>query len=497
MSMRALLLTARRWSLLLVAATLVGGLASVQAVSSAPSQYETRVGLLVGPLNGRTDALRASGLLTQTYAAVLTTDDALRTAALAAGLPEDTDVRELATKVSVLGNDRTRVLSIGVVLPDAQQSLAMATSLLGQLSARSEADTAAARSASAAGRAAEVAAFPDRVLGPPADPGAEGALTVVDPPRLAAEPVPRPTLLFGLLGAVAGAALVLALVLLATSRTRRRPVRLERWLEERLLGTCRLDSSWRRRLGVVTEARPQSAFAVDYRVMAGRAELLAPDGRLEALLVVGTASVHGSGEVAANLAVALAQPGREVGLVDLAGGTPATVRFLGKKGTNRRLLKAGDAILHAFVRDVPGGRVTVIGEEDPVLHSADRHRPDLLELVRNEVDVAVVHGPPLLLDGAGADLASHVDMVVVVAGESETDDEALRLAEALDALERRGGVMVRLVVTTGGPSGSMAGTRAVPKEPDPPAPVSLPRAGRPRQRGSFGPSAVAPSSGSR
>ena len=63
----------RWWWLLLFAAVLAGGMAYV-VTSGVPPRYEAETRLLVGPVSGDKDTLTAAGQLSQTYAALVTSE---------------------------------------------------------------------------------------------------------------------------------------------------------------------------------------------------------------------------------------------------------------------------------------------------------------------------------------------------------------------------------------------------------------------------------------
>lgn len=106
----------RRWALLLVAAALAAGLVGYAAASQIAPTYESRVRLLVGPLNTDIDTLRAAGELTRTYAELATGAQILDKAAAALGTSVTAD--ELRHSVQANANDVTRFLTIRVTSRD-------------------------------------------------------------------------------------------------------------------------------------------------------------------------------------------------------------------------------------------------------------------------------------------------------------------------------------------------------------------------------------------
>ena len=68
MELSGYLETARRWWWTLLIATWVAGLAGYIVATRIPPTYEARSTLLVGPIQGDLNTLRASGQLALTYA---------------------------------------------------------------------------------------------------------------------------------------------------------------------------------------------------------------------------------------------------------------------------------------------------------------------------------------------------------------------------------------------------------------------------------------------
>ncbi|MGH3053082.1 MAG: hypothetical protein ACRDM8_09015, partial [Gaiellaceae bacterium] len=97
-------------------AALVGFLVAVRL----PPTYEAEARLLVGPLSGERDTLRASGELARTYAEVATLAPILDGAAQRLGLTESAD--SIKNKIEdVSSSDVTRLLSIRVRDRDASR----------------------------------------------------------------------------------------------------------------------------------------------------------------------------------------------------------------------------------------------------------------------------------------------------------------------------------------------------------------------------------------
>lgn len=442
---------ARRWWLLLLAAALVAGTAGNLAARRVPEKYASEVRLLVGPLNGDTDTLRASGLLAQTYAAVLISDEVLRNAADAAGLPADqASLAATRDAVAVTASDKTRLLTITVTFASAERARLVAASLTRQLEGLVSADMARTERLLDAAAAAAGSQGPSSALQAVHD---EGHLTVVDAPQLPQQPVSSPVLLYTLLAGLAGAGLAFAAVLMLGRRRGPGLPGLTAIVNRRLLGTCRLDG--RSVLGgrhrrLVSERRPESPGATDYRLIAAKAELLAPIRPLSSLALFGGRHATGSGEVAANLALTFARTGRSVALVDLTG-TGAALDRLGLSEGVREVQRIGDDVLETCVRPVGRGQVVVLLSHDPALRTQPAGPAAIVDVLSGISDLVILHAPPLLLEPTTVLVASQVDGVVIVAAEDEGEDAVEGVADAIDALERVDAPVLGTVLVQGKP----------------------------------------------
>jgi capsular polysaccharide biosynthesis protein len=100
----------RRWALLLAAAGVIAGAVGFVAASRIPPTYEARARLLVGPVNTDFETLRASSVLTRTYAELVTSEQVVDKAASTLGPAAGAE--ELRRSVDANANDVTRILTI-------------------------------------------------------------------------------------------------------------------------------------------------------------------------------------------------------------------------------------------------------------------------------------------------------------------------------------------------------------------------------------------------
>jgi capsular polysaccharide biosynthesis protein len=275
-------------------AALVGFLVAVRL----PPTYEAEARLLVGPLSGERDTLRASGELARTYAEVATLAPSLEGAAQRLGLTESAD--SIKNKIEdVSSSDVTRLLSIRV--RDANRSAAIANAI-----------------------AAELVGWSSRGIASP-----EGRLTVVErasPPASSSGPS---SLLIVPLAAIAGflGAFGLAALVDSLSRVVRSDEDLAAVAPVPILGGVDGTRLLRRReRPIVSESNPGSDVAVAYRMLATKIELSKGERRPRSILVLNAHTASSSGLLAVNLAGALAEGGDRVALLD--GGERGEVAAL-------------------------------------------------------------------------------------------------------------------------------------------------------------------------
>jgi capsular polysaccharide biosynthesis protein len=104
----AVLSVVRRWRVALVAAALTGLVCGYIVADRTTPTYETHAVMLVGPINGDLDTLRAAGQLAQTYAELATSRPAVAATGQRVGLTG------LGDNISASGNAVTRLLTIKV-----------------------------------------------------------------------------------------------------------------------------------------------------------------------------------------------------------------------------------------------------------------------------------------------------------------------------------------------------------------------------------------------
>lgn len=107
----------RRWLVLLGVAAVAASAVGYLVASRITLSYEARTRLLVGPMNTDYDTLRASSVLTRTYAELATSEQIIKKAAPT--LAPAIRAPELRRSLAANANDVTRILTIRATGSDA------------------------------------------------------------------------------------------------------------------------------------------------------------------------------------------------------------------------------------------------------------------------------------------------------------------------------------------------------------------------------------------
>lgn len=396
----------RSWPVL-VLAVLLGGFLGHQLASTSNARYEASTKLLVGPINADSDVLRAAGQLAVTYAELARSDTTLTAAAGGLDIqPEDVSITTTASEV-------TRLLTITVRYTDPDAAAALANALAAQLAVL------------ASGGNASVPAGPE---------GRIGVIEAATPPPSAVAPNVRSiTILGGLAGLVAAAALLLA----AEQLSRR--IRTATDLAEAsgvpvlaVLGAKRPsargpDAASR----LVVSGLPESKTAKSFRTAAASLEMLGSSGAgPRSIVVAGTDPGDDSADIAANIAASLTDLGERVLLAEASLSERGIIRLLG--------LSAGglpqDTAPFTTVPLRDGRQLTVIapfvwsgpGRLDPEMARA------VLDELQQQADVVIIHAGQAPSSLATLVWAAVADATVLVARRrSSRRDDVEESAESL------------------------------------------------------------------
>lgn len=407
---RLVLWTLRRFWWAVLAAGLAFGTAAALALSSLNPGYLSQARLLVGQLTGSTDSLRASASLGQTYADALGSPATMSRVGLAAGLTT-AGQHQLLYALEVTFNDKSRILTIATTWPDPATAHEV-TSLM----------------------VAEVRRLRGQVPASPSvkDPtpdvqaqentrAASGVLTLIQPATVPDTRTDTHVTAVVMLAAVAGSLLVFTLLCFWMAQRYRRRLRVRSVLAPRsYLGTV---TSGSRRSGRHdgAAAATKGRRAREYAEIASRLQVRAGSGTLRSVCVVGTRGGPAAAETALHLAATLAAPGRHVTLVDPTDA----VRSL----------------------RVSRPQLSVVQVESPQDESEIAGR--LLGPGGDDDELIVLALPSVVSAVAGPWWLTSADAVVLV-GECEDPSIETDLTDCVDAILRRGGRLIGVVLVRDG-----------------------------------------------
>ena len=190
-----------------------------------------------------------------------------------------------------------------------------------------------------------------------------------------------------------------------------------------------------RRLAVMQ--RPQSVEAESYRSLRARIGFLSQDAAVQSILVTSTTGGSERSVIAANLALAYAQQGLRVVLVDADVRRPSAQLLFGVKNeTGLSMLRTFDpVVLSNTARFLPNSGLEDLTAGPTVPDAVELLSPQrvtaLLIALLTDNDLVVIDGPPILRDSDAAVLSSIVDGTVVVAPYDHLDVNGLQVARSV------------------------------------------------------------------
>jgi capsular exopolysaccharide synthesis family protein len=203
-------------------------------------------------------------------------------------------------------------------------------------------------------------------------------------------------------------------------------------------------------LELIVHEKPMSGIAEAARAIRTNVLFLSPDRPYRTLMVTSAGPAEGKTTVACCVAVAMAQAGRRVVLVDCDMRRPRIHKVFGKErgqGITTAILEQHprlDEIVHAT--DVPNLSIVTTGPLPPnpaeILHSAAFGR--LLESLKEAFDTVVLDSPPIVPVTDAAILSTAVDGTIVVVRAFQTSKDLAR--RAVRAVRDVGGHLVGVVL---------------------------------------------------
>ncbi len=187
--------------------------------------------------------------------------------------------------------------------------------------------------------------------------------------------------------------------------------------------------------GLVLRDAPQSMTAEAFRKLRTSVQFATPDAAARSIVVTAPHPGAGATTVAANLALAAAEAGRRVVLVDGNLRDPGVGELL-RIGTGAGLadVLSGDAELEAALRPgaAPGLTVLAAGHAtgQPGSLLAGARMVTMLEQLEARADLVIIDAPPVLPYAEAAELAAIADAAVLVARYGKTNVDDLQQARS-------------------------------------------------------------------
>lgn len=276
------------------------------------------------------------------------------------------------------------------------------------------------------------------------------SLSVISPAVAPVTPTAPNTKMNLLLGLGAGLALGCALALMLSKLDSR--LRGESDLREvtdaPLLGGIAFDQE-AVKSPLLTQSAPQSPRAESFRQLRTNLRFTNVSGETRSVLVTSSLPGEGKSTTATNLAIALAEAGESVCLIDADLRRPAVGDYLGLErnaGLTTALMGAADVneLLQPWGQDnlfvLTSGQIPPNPSE--LLGSSEMN--ELLGRLERTFDAVVIDAPPLLPVTDAAVLSQHVGGVVVVVGSHKLRQQDLH--KSLKALEMVGAKLLGVVL---------------------------------------------------
>lgn len=266
-------------------------------------------------------------------------------------------------------------------------------------------------------------------------------VTVYERGKLSTAPVaPRKKLMLlmgGFFGLAAGVAL--AVVRDKLDRSLKTPEDVTAVAHAPVLGVIGFDSATPRR-PLVVRSDPRSPTAEAFRQLRTNIRFVNIDSTMRSFVVTSAVSDEGKSTVSCNLAIALAQAGQDVILVEADLRKPSVRRFMGIEGavglTNVLLgeVELDDVVQRwndGQLRILPGGALA----PNPSELLGSQAMIDVIERLESMADVVIFDAPPLLPVTDAAVLGVNTDGVVLIVRAGRTTAERVeRAVESLAAV---------------------------------------------------------------
>lgn len=191
---------------------------------------------------------------------------------------------------------------------------------------------------------------------------------------------------------------------------------------------------YRRQL--IIEEKPRSTIAEAYRAFRTNLQYSKVDGQLKSILFTSSGSGEGKSVTAANTAIALAQGGAQVVILDCDLRRPVQHLIFGRVGTGITNILAGNGTVADYIQDTKIANLKVLASgpipPNPSELLNSNRMAAIIAALRNRADYVIIDTPPVLPVTDTCVLASKVDGIIMVIGAGVVHPtDAQRAREAL------------------------------------------------------------------
>ncbi|AFS71537.1 CpsD/CapB family tyrosine-protein kinase [Exiguobacterium antarcticum] len=194
---------------------------------------------------------------------------------------------------------------------------------------------------------------------------------------------------------------------------------------------------------LITVTQPKSPIAEQYRTIRTNIEFMAVDKEIKVMLVTSSTQGEGKSTTSSNLAVAYAQQGKRVLIIDTDMRRPTvhyTFRVANGLGLSSLLTRQAELEKAVLPTKVENLSILTAGPipPNPAELLSSRAMEKLIEQLRGEYDVIILDAPPLLQVADSRITSKLTDGVILVIGCTTSDRQrVLKAKEQLELTEAK------------------------------------------------------------
>jgi len=199
---------------------------------------------------------------------------------------------------------------------------------------------------------------------------------------------------------------------------------------------------------VIVHENAKSPIAEAYRTLRTNIQFSKVDGVLKTIMFTSTGPAEGKSTTVANAAVALAQSGKRVILMDCDLRKPVQHKIFNKKNLGLTNILVEDVHAKNFIQDtqVKNLRLLTSGPIPPnpseLLGSTKMQ--ELIDYLKTQVDYLIIDTPPVIAASDACVLASRVDGITLVVNSGTIHPEMAQKAKEL--LMRANGYLLGVIL---------------------------------------------------